>query len=208
MQSKLSTLFAKQIQQCISKNWKRGINYEKCIDVSSEVSSALKNHKPVVALESTIISHGMPYPQNFETAMQVQEIIKNEGAVPATIAIIGGRIKVGLDEDMLREFAACKAPVIKTSRRDFPYVLSKVFATGGLGGVHRGGEVTMDISADLTELGRNPVTVVSREKIEEAIVEALKQAEIQRIKGKEVTPFILQKVASLTEGKSLESSIL
>ncbi|KAJ9588705.1 hypothetical protein L9F63_017997 [Diploptera punctata] len=184
MQLKLSEILCRKVHRYFSKclKGKHNHNYGNCIDISPEVFDALRSHKPVVALESTIISHGMPYPQNVQTSKQVEEIIRNQGAVPATIAIIKGRIKVGLDGDELAEFASLSTPVVKTSRRDFPYVLGKglnggttvagtvivanavgikVFATGGLGGVHRGGETTMDISADLTELGRNSIAVVS-----------------------------------------------
>nr|CAD7450153.1 unnamed protein product [Timema bartmani] len=160
----------------------RGISTFKLVDVSPEVSRALAERQPVLALESTIITHGMPYPRNLEMAESVEQIVREQGAVPATIGIIGGRVKVGLERDSMVELAILKTPAVKTSRRDFPYVLSKglnggttvsgtiivanlvgikVFATGGIGGVHRGGEVSMDVSADLTELGRNPVTVVS-----------------------------------------------
>lgn len=154
--------------------------YEKYLEVSKEVEDALKNGKPVVALESTIISHGMPYPRNVETALKVEEIIKKEGAVPATIAIIKGKIKVGLSEEEI-EYLGKAENVLKTSRRDIPFIISKemdgattvastmiisalagikVFATGGMGGVHRGASETFDISADLEELSRTNVAVV------------------------------------------------
>jgi len=154
--------------------------YEKYLEVSKEVKDALKNGKPVVALESTIISHGMPYPRNVETALKVEEIIKKEGAVPATIAIIKGKIKVGLSEEEI-EYLGKAENVLKTSRRDIPFIISKemdgattvastmiisalagikVFATGGIGGVHRGASETFDISADLEELSRTNVAVV------------------------------------------------
>ncbi|KAG7163403.1 Pseudouridine-5'-phosphate glycosidase-like [Homarus americanus] len=145
----------------------RSYHPESCgIIISQEVKEALSSHQPVVALESTIITHGMPYPQNLETAMKVEEIIRKEGAVPATIAIIKGQVYAGLSHEQLHVLAAQKDPCVKTSRRDFPYVLAKkinipIFVTGGIGGVHRGAESTLDISADLTELGRTPVTVVS-----------------------------------------------
>ncbi|XP_071516798.1 uncharacterized protein [Panulirus ornatus] len=152
------------------------------IVVSQEVKEALSSHQPVVALESTIITHGMPYPQNLETAIKVEDIIRKEGAVPATIAILKGCVHAGLSREELHTLAAKKEPCMKTSRRDFPYVMAKginggttvsgtmmiadkikipIFVTGGIGGVHRGAESTLDISADLTELGRTPVTVVS-----------------------------------------------
>lgn len=154
--------------------------YEKYLEVSKEVEDALKNGKPVVALESTIISHGMPYPRNVETALKVEEIIKKEGAVPATIAIIKGKIKVGLSKEEI-EYLGKAENVLKTSRRDIPFIISKemdgattvastmiisalagikVFATGGIGGVHRGASETFDISADLEELSRTNVAVV------------------------------------------------
>ena len=151
------------------------------LDISPEVQAALKEHKPVVALESTIISHGMPYPQNVETALNVEKIIRENGAVPATIAIIGGRLKAGLSKEEIEHLGKAGTAVTKVSRRDLPVLCAKgmdgattvattmiiaamagisVFATGGVGGVHRGAEVTMDISADLEELGRTNVMVV------------------------------------------------
>ncbi len=150
------------------------------IDYSPEVKKALKTGRPVVALESTIISHGMPYPENLTTAKAIEEIIRKGGATPATMAIIDGRIKIGLTEKELLMLAKSK-DVIKTSRRDIPYVVAakkngattvsgtmilaalagiKVFVTGGIGGVHRGAEETMDISADLTELAQTNVAVI------------------------------------------------
>lgn len=150
------------------------------LSISKEVQAALDAKKPVVALESTIISHGMPYPQNVEMAKTVEQIIRDNGAVPATIAIMDGKFKIGLEEEDLERLAKEK-PVMKVSRRDLPEVFAKkllgattvattmigahlagikVFVTGGIGGVHRGVEDTMDISADLDELGQTPVTVV------------------------------------------------
>ncbi|MFC4303248.1 pseudouridine-5'-phosphate glycosidase [Cohnella boryungensis] len=147
---------------------------------TEEVREALASNKPIVALETTIISHGMPYPQNIEMARTVERIIREQGAVPATIGILDGRIKIGLNEQELEAFANTPQ-VEKVSRRDFPYILSsgkigattvsatmigaalagiEVFATGGIGGVHREGETTMDISADLTELAQTNVAVV------------------------------------------------
>ncbi|MGX9708216.1 pseudouridine-5'-phosphate glycosidase [Laceyella tengchongensis] len=149
--------------------------------LSAEVKQALDEGKPVVALESTIISHGMPYPHNLSTAQEVEQIIREQGAVPATIAIINHKVRIGLDAEELK-FLATHKQVEKVSRRDLPYVLTmgkvgattvsatmicaaavgiRVFATGGIGGVHREGEQTMDISADLTELARTRVAVVS-----------------------------------------------
>ena len=151
------------------------------LDVAPEVQEALKAGKPVVALESTIISHGMPYPQNVETALNVEKIIRDGGAVPATIAIIGGRLKAGLTPEEIDYLGKTGAGVTKASRRDLPILVAEgrdgattvtttmmiaamagisVFATGGIGGVHRGAETTMDISADLEELAQTPVMVV------------------------------------------------
>ena len=151
------------------------------LDVAPEVQEALKAGKPVVALESTIISHGMPYPQNVETALNVEKIIRDGGAVPATIAIIGGRLKAGLTPEEIDYLGKTGAGVTKASRRDLPILVAEgrdgattvtttmmiaamagiqVFATGGIGGVHRGAETTMDISADLEELAHTPVMVV------------------------------------------------
>ena len=132
------------------------------LDVAPEVQEALKAGKPVVALESTIISHGMPYPQNVETALNVEKIIRDGGAVPATIAIIGGWLKAGLTPEEIDYLGKTGAGVTKASRRDLPILVAgiQVFATGGIGGVHRGAETTMDISADLEELAHTPVMVV------------------------------------------------
>lgn len=151
------------------------------LDITAEVQSALEAGKPVVALESTIISHGMPYPQNVETALNVEQLIRDAGAVPATIAIIKGRLKAGLSRDEIDYLGKTGADIPKASRRDLPVLVSKgmdgactvtttmiiaalagisVFATGGIGGVHRGAETTMDISADLEELAHTPVMVV------------------------------------------------
>lgn len=151
------------------------------LEVSEEVKEAIDNNKPVVALESTIISHGMPYPQNVETALKVEEVIRSFGAVPATIAVIKGKMKAGLSPEEIEYLGKKGTEVTKCSRRDMPVVLARgmdgattvtttmliahlagveVFATGGIGGVHRGAEVTMDISADLEELAQTPVMVV------------------------------------------------
>lgn len=153
----------------------------KHLELSPEVKSAIELGKPVVALESTIISHGMPYPQNVETALMVEDAIRKEGAVPATIAVIKGKLKAGLTKEEI-EYLGKKGPAVtKASRRDLPVLVAqkrdgattvattmiiahlagiKIFATGGVGGVHRGAETTMDISADLEELSRTPVMVV------------------------------------------------
>ena len=151
------------------------------LDIHPEVQQALREGKPVVALESTIISHGMPYPQNVETALNVEAIIRENGAVPATIAIIGGRLKAGLSREEIEYFGKKGRTIHKASRRDLSVLCARgedgattvattmiiahmagirVFATGGIGGVHRGAETTMDISADLEELARTPVMVV------------------------------------------------
>ena len=135
------------------------------LDISPEVQKALADRKPVVALESTIISHGMPYPKNVETALNVERIIRENGAVPATIAIIGGRLKCGLTPEEIEYFGKKGRAIAKASRRDIAALCARVagvrfFATGGIGGVHRGAETTMDISADLEELANTPVTVI------------------------------------------------
>ncbi|XP_013887823.1 pseudouridine-metabolizing bifunctional protein C1861.05 [Austrofundulus limnaeus] len=278
--------------------------------IHPSVSQALVQNKPVVALESTIITHGMPYPHNLRTAKEVEEIVRAEGAIPATIAVIDGEICVGLSLDELSHLAKSKN-LLKVSRRDLPYVISKglsggttvsatmiaahragipVFVTGGIGGVHRDGQNSLDISADLTELGRTPIAVVSAgvksildigrtlefletqgvcvasygasknfpafftpnsgftsaynvqnpseaakliagtlslglrsgvliavpvpeehaavgQQIAEAIQVAVTEASSKRVSGKDVTPFILQKVNELTLGKSLQTNI-
>ncbi len=153
----------------------------KYLDINPEVAEALAAGKPVVALESTIISHGMPYPQNVETALKVQDIVRENGAVPATIGIIGGRLKAGMTVEEIEYFGKKGADIAKASRRDLAVLCArkedgattvastmiianlagiKIFATGGIGGVHRGAETTMDISADLEELAQTPVMVV------------------------------------------------
>ena len=157
------------------------MNMNKYLDVNPEVAAAIAAGKPVVALESTIISHGMPYPQNVETALNVEKIIRENGAVPATIAIIGGRLKAGLTAEEIKYFGKKGRAIHKASRRDLAVLCAqgedgattvtttmiiahmagiRFFATGGIGGVHRGAETTMDISADLEELARTPVMVV------------------------------------------------
>ena len=153
----------------------------KYLDVNPEVAAAIAEGKPVVALESTIISHGMPYPQNVETALNVERIIRENGAVPATIAIIGGRLKAGLTPEEIEYFGKKGQAIHKASRRDLALLCARgedgattvtttmmiahmagisIFATGGIGGVHRGAETTMDISADLEELSQTPVMVI------------------------------------------------
>lgn len=157
------------------------MNLNKYLDVNPEVAAAVAAGKPVVALESTIISHGMPYPQNVQTALNVERIIRENGAVPATIAIIGGRLKAGLTAEEIEYFGKKGQAITKASRRDLSVLCARgedgattvtttmmiahmagirIFATGGIGGVHRGAETTMDISADLEELAQTPVMVV------------------------------------------------
>ncbi|XP_054689070.1 uncharacterized protein LOC129209141 isoform X2 [Grus americana] len=278
--------------------------------IQPSIQEALMEERPVVALESTIITHGMAYPQNLSMAREVEEIVRTNGAVPATVGILRGQIHVGLTDEEL-EFLASSKNVVKVSRRDLPFVLSQglsggttvsgtmiaahkagipVFVTGGIGGVHRGGENSLDVSADLTELGRTPVAVVSAgvksildigrtleyletqgvcvaafgesrefpaffsrqsgfqapyhvrdeeeaaeliastlglglssgvliavpcpqeraasgQVIEEAIQQALGEARSKGITGKELTPFMLQKINELTGGKSLDSNL-
>ncbi|ABR46928.1 Indigoidine synthase A family protein [Alkaliphilus metalliredigens QYMF] len=155
-------------------------NVEKYLEYAPEVKKAIAEGRPIVALESTIISHGMPYPQNVETAKKVEDMIREGGAVPATIAIVKGKIKVGLTEEELM-FLGQSKDVVKASRRDLPLIIAKelngattvastmiiaalagikVFVTGGIGGVHRGAQETLDISADLMELAQTNVAVV------------------------------------------------
>ena len=150
------------------------------IKINPEVLKALKENKPVVALESTIISHGMPYPRNVETALRVEKVIRDHGAVPATIGIVDGDAIVGMNPQEIEEFGKRKG-IVKVSRRDLPVIYAKklwaattvaatmiianeagikLFVTGGIGGVHRGAQETMDISADLQELAKTNVTVV------------------------------------------------
>ena len=282
---------------------------EKYMDIKTDVYTALEEGKPVVALESTILAHGMPYPQNVKTALEVEKIIRDNGAIPATIAILNGKIKVGLTEEEIETLGKAK-DVYKVSRRDLPFILAKglngattvastmiisslagikVFVTGGIGGVHRGAEKTFDISADLQELAHTNVAVVcagaksildlgltleyletfgvpvigfkteefpafftresgykvdypvdgeeelgkiiktkwdlgldggvvvanpipeeyamDKDIINEAIEEALKEAEVKGIKGKATTPFLLAKVKDITKGESLNSNI-
>ena len=279
------------------------------LKINPEVLEALKANKPVVALESTIISHGMPYPKNVETALRVEKTIRDQGVIPATIGIIDGNPVVGMTPEEIEEFGK-REGILKASRRDLPYVYShklwaattvattmiianqagiEVFVTGGIGGVHRGASETFDISADLQELAKTNVTVICagakaildlpltleyletmgvpvlgfktkelpafytahsgllvdyelssyedaasviKEKrqnnllggilivnpipeeyamdatiISNAIESALKSAEQQGIKGKNVTPFLLAEIVKLTGGDSLESNI-
>jgi len=280
------------------------------VEYTPEVKDAIQTLKPIVALESTIISHGLPYPQNQQVALELENIVRSEGAVPATIAIIGGKIRIGLSPEDLSILASPGNNVSKVSRRDIALVVSNgsigattvaatsllaakagihVFATGGIGGVHRGGQDTMDVSADLTELGRTPICVVSAgvksildigrtleyletqgvtvvgygtedfpsfftsssgfkvpcrlntaaecasllyhnlalnlqsgiiianpippemaadgEQIDKCIQEALNEMEQKKITGRDITPFLLLRIAELTKGKSLEANL-
>ena len=150
------------------------------LEISPSVQAALKDKKPIVALESTIISHGMPYPQNVETALKVEACVRENGATPATIAIINGKMKAGLSVDEIEILGKLGQSVPKVSRRDMPMIIAqglngattvastmiiaqlagiKIFATGGIGGVHRGASETFDVSADLQELARTDVAV-------------------------------------------------
>jgi pseudouridylate synthase len=151
------------------------------LDIAPEVQHALEQGRAVVALESTIISHGMPYPQNVATALQVEDEVRQHGAVPATVAIVNGRLKAGLSRDEIEQLGRTGHAVTKVSRRDIPFIVASkatgattvaatmviaalagipVFATGGIGGVHRGAETSFDVSADLQELAQTPVAVV------------------------------------------------
>jgi len=278
--------------------------------ISSEVQKALNENRPIVALESTIISHGMPYPKNVETALNVEKIVRDNGAVPATIAILGGKLTVGISPEEIDYLGKKGLSVTKSSRRDIPILVArkedgattvaatmiianlagiKIFATGGIGGVHRGAELTMDISADLEELSNTNVSVIcagaksildlgltleyletkgvpvigyqtselpafytresgfnvnyrmdsadeiakalkaklelgingamlianpiphefamDKDVIAAAIDEAINEANHLGIKGKEITPYLLDKIQKITEGRSLESNI-
>ncbi len=155
--------------------------YTEYLDIDADIAHALAHNQPVVALESTIISHGMPYPQNMHMALQVEQIVRDNGAVPATIALMDGTLKVGLGTDHIQALAQSGKDTIKVSRRDIPFVIAcksmgattvastmiiahmagiKFFATGGIGGVHRGAEKTFDISADLQQLAQTDVAVI------------------------------------------------
>ncbi|WMM25890.1 pseudouridine-5'-phosphate glycosidase [Tissierella sp. MB52-C2] len=286
------------------------MNLKDVLVINPEVQKAIEENRPVVALESTIISHGMPYPQNMETALNVEKIVRDNGAIPATIAIIGGKLTVGITPEEIDYLGKKGLNVTKASRRDIPILVSKeedgattvaatmiiaslagikVFGTGGIGGVHRGAETTMDISADLEELSNTNVAVVcagaksildlgltleyletkgvpvigyqteelpafyTRESgfkvnyrmdnpleiakalkakedlnmkgsmvianpipveyamdsdyISKAIEDAVVEADKLGIKGKESTPYLLDKIQKITEGKSLEANI-
>jgi pseudouridine-5'-phosphate glycosidase len=279
------------------------------LDITAEVQAAFANNKPIVALESTIITHGMPWPQNYEMANRVEDVVRSHGATPATIAVIDGRIKIGLDQSALKTLAQTEG-VRKLSRADLAICLVdgqtgattvaatmilahlagiNVFATGGIGGVHRGAEHSFDISADLQELAQTPVIVIAagakaildipktlevletlgvpvisygqnelpafwsrtsglnaplrmdnpaqiaqaqkmrtamglpggqlvanpipadaeilQGEIEPIIDQALKESEAQGVSAKAVTPFLLQRIFELTNGRSLDSNI-
>jgi pseudouridylate synthase len=286
------------------------MNVEKYLSASDEVRQAILENRPVVALESTIITHGMPYPQNVETALQVEKIVRDNGAVPATIGILQGKIIVGLSTDQIEYMGRRGQEIAKASRRDLPVLLSgrmdgattvattmigadlaglRIFATGGIGGVHRGASTTMDISADLEELAGTSILVISagcksildigltleyletkgvtvigyqtdefpafytissgfrtdyrldspeavaaafrvkidcglrggmlvanpipkayaldRSYIDQVISQAVEEAGRSGIKGKDVTPFLLDRIQKLTGGKSLAANI-
>ncbi|XP_016306584.1 pseudouridine-metabolizing bifunctional protein C1861.05 isoform X1 [Sinocyclocheilus anshuiensis] len=298
------------LRHCITTSPSRHRKKDSLFIIHPDVKETLADHRPVVALESTIITHGMPYPHNLSTAKEVEAIVRAEGAIPATIGILEGSIHVGLSSDEL-DFLAQSKMALKVSRRDLPYVISKglsggttvsgtmiaahkagipVFVTGGIGGVHRDGENSLDVSADLTELGRTPIAVVSAgvksildigrtlefletqgvcvatygdsksfpaffsqqsgftspyhvsspqeaadlivstlslglqsglllaipipeehaatgQQIEDAIQTAVTEASSKGVTGRDVTPFILQRVNELTKGKSLQANI-
>ncbi|RCW45032.1 MULTISPECIES: pseudouridine-5'-phosphate glycosidase [unclassified Halanaerobium] len=284
-------------------------NLKKYLEIKDDVKEAMRHGKAVVALESTIIAHGMPYPQNIETALEIEDIIWENGAVPATIGIINGKIKVGLTKEEIK-FLGESDKVVKVSRRDLPVVLAekkhgattvagtmiaadlagiKIFVTGGIGGVHRGAEKSFDISADLEELKKTSVAVIAAgaksildlgltlekletfgvpvlgyqteelpafysrssgfkcdymvknpehtadilmakwdlgleggvlianpvpkedeikyEVINDKIEQALAEAEEKEISGKKLTPFLLDRIKEITDGKSLETNI-
>ena len=191
------------------------------IKISKEVQEAIKNGLPVVALESTIISHGMPYPKNVETALKAQNVVRENGAIPATIAIINGKLKVGLTDEEINYLGKKGRDVIKVSRRDIPYIVSqkkdgattvsatmiianyagiKIFATGGIGGVHRGAELSFDISCDLEELGKTNVSVVCAGA--KAILDLPKTLEYLETKGVLVVGYKTKKLPAFYSSSS------
>lgn len=193
----------------------------KYIEISPEVQKAIENNTPIVALESTIISHGMPYPKNVETALNAQHIVRENGAVPATIAIINGKLKVGLTDEEIDYFGKKGREITKVSRRDIPYIVAtkqdgattvsatmlianfaniKIFATGGIGGVHRGAELTMDISCDLEELGKTNVSVVCAGA--KAILDLPKTLEYLETKGVLVVGYKTKKLPAFYSSSS------
>ena len=199
------------------------------IRVNPEVEQALKDKKPVVALESTIISHGMPYPQNVETALSVEKIVREHGGVPATIGIIGGIGVVGMNREEIEEFGRRGMSIPKVSRRDLPVIMAKkswgattvattmiiaalgkveFFVTGGIGGVHRGAETTFDISADLEELARTNVTVICAGA--KAILDLPKTLEVLETKGVPVLGYQTDELPAFytrTSGLKVDSRI-
>lgn len=193
----------------------------KYIEISPEVQKAIENNTPIVALESTIISHGMPYPKNVETALNAQHVVRENGAVPATIAIINGKLKVGLTDEEIDYFGKKGREITKVSRRDIPYIVAtkqdgattvsatmlianfaniKIFATGGIGGVHRGAELTMDISCDLEELGKTNVSVVCAGA--KAILDLPKTLEYLETKGVLVVGYKTKKLPAFYSSSS------
>ncbi|MDY2902529.1 MAG: pseudouridine-5'-phosphate glycosidase [Bacilli bacterium] len=197
------------------------MNLNDYLVISEKVKEALKNNKPIVALESTIISHGMPYPKNVETALQCEQIILDNGCIPATIAIINGKLKIGLSHDEIDYLGREGRNVTKVSRRDIPYILAlnkngattvsatmyiaslaniKIFATGGIGGVHRGAELTMDISCDLEELGKTNVNVVCAGA--KAILDLPKTLEYLETKGVLVIGYKTEKLPAFYSSSS------
>lgn len=193
----------------------------KYIEISPEVQNAIDNNLPIVALESTIISHGMPFPKNVETAINAENIIRENGCVPATIAIINGKLKVGLNKDELNYLGKKGKDVTKVSRRDIPYIVAlkkdgattvsatmliasyvgiKIFATGGIGGVHRGAESTFDISCDLEELGQTNVSVVCAGA--KAILDLPKTLEYLETKGVLVIGYKTKKLPAFYSSSS------
>lgn len=193
----------------------------KYIEISPEVKNAMENNLPIVALESTIISHGMPYPKNVETALKAQDVVRENGAIPATIAIINGKLKVGLTDEEINYLGKKGRDVIKVSRRDIPYIVSqkkdgattvsatmiianyagiKIFATGGIGGVHRGAELSFDISCDLEELGKTNVSVVCAGA--KAILDLPKTLEYLETKGVLVVGYKTKKLPAFYSSSS------
>ena len=191
------------------------------VRTNEEVAKALAEHKPVIALESTIISHGMPYPQNVETALKVEAIIREHGGVPATVGIIDGEPVVGMTPEEIEEFGKRGLSIPKVSRRDIPVILAnkswgastvattmilaakagvEFFVTGGIGGVHRGAETTFDISADLEELGNTNVTVICAGA--KAILDLPKTLEILETKGVPVLGFQTNELPAFYTRKS------
>ena len=193
----------------------------KYIEISPEVQNALDNNKPIVALESTIISHGMPYPKNVETALKAQEIVRENGAIPATIAIIKGKLKIGLTDEEIDYLGKRGREITKVSRRDVPFIVAtkqdgattvsatmliakyaniKIFATGGIGGVHRGAELSFDISCDLEELGKTNVSVVCAGA--KAILDLPKTLEYLETKGVLVVGYKTKKLPAFYSSSS------